>query len=338
LLCGSFLYKLDECNIEKKEKKEGSPRSPLAQPSCSPFPFPWPTQPRQRPTRQPNARMRACPSALGQLPAQPFPQPPSSTREFLSSRQGDASSHGGAGTPARQHIGRSRGSPGSAGLLGAAPGTGGAGVGPTRAWEQRGGLGPSGSARAQLPGARARRRRHGRGGPILGAGLVPDAGTTARGTGPGSVCRHAPAQAPPGGRTANGKRGAAAGRSASEPARPRPRRRPSSPRWSHRSPVSSRPSSLLPFHFLLLPRRGTHGGPPRPAPAEPSLARQCSARQPRRPSVARRTVSASPPSPQRPALAAAAPARRGLLPSTAASRSTLADPSGARVASNAKPP
>jgi hypothetical protein len=144
LLCGSFLYKLDECNIEKKEKKEGSPRSPLAQPSCSPFPFPWPAQPRQRPTRQPNARMRACPSALSQLHAQPFPQPPSSTRELPSSRQGDASSHGGAGTPARQPIGRSRGSPGSTGLAGAAPGTGGTGAGPARAREQRGGLGPSG--------------------------------------------------------------------------------------------------------------------------------------------------------------------------------------------------
>jgi hypothetical protein len=220
---------LDECNIEKKEKKEGSPRSPLAQPSCSPFPFPWPAQPRQRPTRQPNARMRACPSALSQLHAQPFPQPPSSTRELPSSRQGDASSHGGAGTPARQPIGRSRGSPGSTGLAGAAPGTGGTGAGPARAREQRGGLGPSGSARA-------RRHRHGRGSPFLGAGLVPGAGTTACGAGPGRVRRHSPARARPDGRTADGKRGAAAGRSASEPARPRPRRRPSSPRRSRRSP------------------------------------------------------------------------------------------------------
>jgi hypothetical protein len=100
LLCGSFLYKSDECNI-KKEKKEGSPRSLLAQPSFSPFPFPWSAQPRQRPTRQPNASMRACPSALGQLPVQPFPQLSSPTREFPSSRQGDANSHSGAGTPAR---------------------------------------------------------------------------------------------------------------------------------------------------------------------------------------------------------------------------------------------
>jgi hypothetical protein len=72
----------------------------------------------------------------------------------------------------------------------------------------------------------------------------------------------------------------------------RARAPPSSPASKLASPessftvVSSRQSSLLPFHFLLLPRRGTHGGPPRPAPAEPSLARQCSVGQPRWPGAA----------------------------------------------------
>jgi hypothetical protein len=98
----------------------------------------------------------------------------------------------------------------------------------------------------------------------------------------------------------------------------RARAPPSSPASKLASPespltmVSSRPSSLLPFHFLL-PWRGMHGGPPRPVPARP-------------------------PRPQRPALAAAAPAQRDSMPSAAASRSTLANPSRARVASTTEAP